>query len=166
MAPAVVLAGLGVIETAVRVRVTVSVAAPSTPVKDAVTVVEPAATPVASPAAFTVATAGLDEVQVAVAVTSAVVLSLYVAVAMNCWVPFATMLAVTGETAMEVTVFVTTGGCTVRDALPAMPLTVAVMVAEPAPIAVARPAGVILVTVALDDVHVADAVTFAVELSL
>jgi hypothetical protein len=67
---------------------------------------------------------------------------------------------------MEVTVFVTTGGCTVRDALPAMPLTVAVMVAEPAPIAVARPAGVILVTVALDDVHVADAVTFAVELSL
>ena len=70
------LAGVGEMETAVRLGVTVSAAPLWTPLKVAVTVAAPAATPVARPAAFTVATAGLDVVQVAVAVTSAVVLSL------------------------------------------------------------------------------------------
>ena len=66
---------MGVTETEVRLGVTVSVATPLMPLSDAVTVVVPAATPVARPAA-TVATAGFAVVQVAVVVTSAVVPSL------------------------------------------------------------------------------------------
>jgi hypothetical protein len=164
--PTAMLAGVGVTVTAVTLRVTVSVAEPWTPVRIAVTVVDPAATPVATPAAFTVATAGLEVVQLTAPVTSAVVLSLYVAVARNCCVALAAMLGAAGVTAMEVRVFVTTGACTVSDAAPEMPLMVAVMVAVPAEIAEARPAGVIPATAVSDDFHVADVVTFAVELSL
>lgn len=85
---------------------------------------------------------------------------------MKGWVAFAAMLAVGGATAMEVRVFTGTGACTVSDALPATPLRVAVMVAEPAVRAEARPAGVTVATAALDEVHVTEVVTFAVELSL
>jgi hypothetical protein len=76
------------------------------------------------------------------------------------------MLAVVGVTAMEVRVFVTAGGGTVTVALAETPLRVAVMVAEPAASAEARPPGVTFAVSALDDDHVADVVTFAVELSL
>jgi hypothetical protein len=54
----------------------------------------------------------------------------------------------------------------VSDALPKTPLRVAVMVAEPAASEEARPAGVIVAMVGLEDVQVADVVTFAVVLSL
>jgi hypothetical protein len=74
------------------------------------------------------------------------------------------MLAVPGVTAMEVRV--TGGGGTVSDALPKTPLRVAVMVAEPAASAEARPAGVTFAMAGLEDVQVADVVTFAVLLSL
>jgi len=65
---------------------------------------------------------------------------------------------------MEVRVFA--GGGTVRDALPETPLRVAVIVAEPAASAEARPPGVIFAIVGLEDVQVANVVTFAVVLSL
>ena len=78
----------------------------------------------------------------------------------------AARLAVGGAIAREVRVLVGTGVCTVRDVLAATPLRVAVMVAEPAVRAEARPAGVTVATAALDEVHVTEVVTFAVELSL
>jgi hypothetical protein len=56
--------------------VTARVALPLTPLNEAVMVEEPAATPVARPAELMVATAVLEEFQVAVAVMSFVVLSL------------------------------------------------------------------------------------------
>ena len=55
---------------------TVSVALPVTPLSVAVMVLEPAATAVALPVVFTVATAGEEEVQVTVELTFAVDLSL------------------------------------------------------------------------------------------
>ena len=75
MAPTAMVGVAGVTEMEVRIGVTVSVAVPVTPLRVAVMVVEPAATPVARPAA-TVATAGLALVQVAVAVTFPIVPSL------------------------------------------------------------------------------------------
>lgn len=79
VAPAAMLAVAG--ETAIEVRVavaplTVRLAAPLTPLSDAVTVAVPEATPVASPAELTVAVAELELVQVTLEVTSAVELSL------------------------------------------------------------------------------------------
>jgi len=74
------------------------------------------------------------------------------------------MLAVAGMTVMEVRVFA--GGGTVRDALPETAPRVAVMVAEPATSAEARPPGAIFAIAGLEDVQVADVVTFAVVLSL
>ena len=68
------LAGFGVTAMDVGVlTVTVSVAVPLTPLRAAVTVEDPAATPVARPAELMVATEVFDEVQVAVEVTLAVV---------------------------------------------------------------------------------------------
>jgi hypothetical protein len=52
--------------------VTLSAALPLTPLKEAVTVVEPAATPVASPAALITAAAVVELVQVTVEVITAV----------------------------------------------------------------------------------------------
>ncbi len=57
---------------------------------------------------------------------------------MYCWVPAATMDAVAGVTAMEVSVGA--GALTVRAALPEMLPDVAVIVDEPAAMAVANPA--------------------------
>jgi len=75
--PMAKLAVLGVTAMDVTaVAVTVSVALPLTPLRAACTVVDPAATPVASPAELMVATEALPVVQVAVDVTFAVELSL------------------------------------------------------------------------------------------
>jgi hypothetical protein len=157
-------AGFGVTATEERVGVTVRVAVPFTPLRVAVRVVEPAATPVASPDGA-VATVGFELVQVAVVVTFPVVPSLYVAVAANCWVAPTAILAVAGVTAIEVSV--ATGAGTVRvAALLLMPLTVAVTVVEPVVSAVASPAALMLATAGFEDTQVALVVTFAVEPSL
>jgi hypothetical protein len=79
------------------VRVAVPLSAPML----AVTVVEPAATPVAIPDEVMVATFASASVQVAEEVTSAVEPSLYVALAVNCWAAPTARLAVTGEAAIE-----------------------------------------------------------------
>lgn len=67
-------------------------------------------------------------------------------------------------TVTELSVF---GGAeTARVALPVTPLRTAVRVAEPAASAEASPAGLIFAVAALEEVHAAELVTSAVELSL
>ena len=86
---------------------------------------------------------------------------------MNCCVAPALMLAVGGATAMDESV----GGggvvdATVRDAFPLTPLSVAVIVAEPAAAPVASPAALMVAIVAFDEVQLTDAVMFFVVPSL
>src|SRR5208282_6571875 len=64
-------------------------------------VVFPVPAPVASPAAFMVATELLAELQITALVRFWVLLSLYVPVAVNCWLPPFGMDGFTGVTAME-----------------------------------------------------------------
>ena len=80
--------------------VTVSVAVPETLPEAALIVVVPAPTPLARPAAEIVATTGLLLVHATLALQSAVVLSEYVHVAVNCDVAPTRVEAVPGETAM------------------------------------------------------------------
>jgi hypothetical protein len=88
--------------------VTVNVALPDTEPDLAVTTVEPTATVWASPEPeLTVPTDGLADDQLTLLVKSAVVLSEYVPVALNCWVSPAGTLGALGITAMECKV---TGG--------------------------------------------------------
>lgn len=159
VAPTAKVAGLGVTEI-VRLA-TFSVALPLTPFNEAVTEVEPMATAVARPDALTVATAGLAAVQVAVAVTSCVDPSLYLAVAVNCWVAPTVTLTGLGETEME-----ERAGVTVSVALPLMPLSEAATEVEPAATAVATPDALTVATAGLAAVQVAFAVTFCVDPSL
>jgi hypothetical protein len=77
--PIAKLAGFGDTAIAVTVfaaAVTLSAAVPLTPLSEAVMVLEPAVAPVAKPDELTVATAALEDVQVAADVTFAVELSL------------------------------------------------------------------------------------------
>ena len=77
------------------------------------------------------------------------------------------MLDVAGVTVTELSVFGGGGGAvTARVAVPLTPLSEAVMVAEPAASAEASPAGLIFAVAALEEVHAAELVTSAVELSL
>jgi hypothetical protein len=84
VAPIAMPAGLGVTEMVERIGVTVRVAVPLIPLRDAVIVAEPAATALARPEVFTVATAVFELVQLTLPVRSAVVPSLYLPVAVNC----------------------------------------------------------------------------------
>ncbi|MGA8273270.1 MAG: hypothetical protein WB919_17030 [Candidatus Sulfotelmatobacter sp.] len=109
VAPTETLALAGV--TAMDVTVfatadTVKVEFPLTPLSEAVIVVEPEATAFAMPLELTVATAGVAAVQLALEVTFAVELSLYVAVAVNCCVAPTPILVLEGVTAIAVIVFV------------------------------------------------------------
>ena len=109
MAPTEILTLAG--ETAMEVTVfatavTLSIEFPLTPFSEAVIAVDPEATAVAMPLELTVATAGVAAVQFAVELTFAVELSLYVAVAVNCWVAPTAMLVLEGDTETAVTVFV------------------------------------------------------------
>jgi hypothetical protein len=79
--------------------VTFSVALPDCAPTVAVMVVAPAATPVAMPLAAIAPTVGLVELQVAVPVTNAVVLSEYVAVATNWFKPPMVTVETSGVTA-------------------------------------------------------------------
>jgi hypothetical protein len=85
---------------------TLSVAVACMPFSEAVIVVEPEATAVARPLELIVATAGVLEAQLAVLLMSAVVLSLYFAVAVNCCVAPSAMLAEEGAIETDASVFV------------------------------------------------------------
>ncbi len=84
--PTVGLVGESAIETRLA-EVTVSCAVPVTEALEAVIVLLPAASPVATPVLAILPVVGLDEVHVAVAVTSCVVPSLNVTTAWNATVP-------------------------------------------------------------------------------
>jgi hypothetical protein len=100
-------AGVMAMEVSVLVDppVTLRVVVPLTPIIAALTAVDPAATPVAMPLAFTVAIELLAAAQVAAELMFAVEPSLYVAVAVNCSVAPTAMLGVAGVTAIDVSVF-------------------------------------------------------------
>jgi hypothetical protein len=111
--------GVTAIEFRTRTAVTtVIVAVPLMPLKAAVMVLEPAATAVAIPEELIVATALFAEVQVAVVLTFPVEPSLYVAVAVNCWVAPGVMLPEDDETPIDVSVF---GGGAVTVEVPPHP---------------------------------------------
>ena len=127
-------------------------------------VAEPAASAEARPDGAIFAMAALEDDHVADVVMFAVEPSLYLAVAVNCWVAPTAMVVVAGDTAMEVSVF---GAAeTMRSALPLTPSRVAVTVVEPAARAVTMPEAVIFATAGLVSVQAADAVTSWVEPSL
>jgi hypothetical protein len=131
---------------------TVNVALPLTPLNVAEIVAPPAELPVARPAALTVTAVVFEDAQVADAVTLPVVPSLYVAVAVNCWVAPVVMLAVAGATAMEVTV--TTGAVTVSADVADNPLAAALIVVVPAATPVAKPVALTVAAAVFDEVHV------------
>jgi hypothetical protein len=124
-------------------EVTVRVLFPEIVPEVAVMVAVPAATAVARPLPLTVATDGLEELQVTCAVTSRPVPSEYKPEAANCRVTPAGMLGLTGVTDMEDRVAEVTVRVVLLEIIP----EVAVMVATPAATAVARP---VLLTVATD----------------
>jgi hypothetical protein len=103
--PAGMLGLAGVTEMEDRVaEFTVRVVFPETLPEMAVMVEVPAATPVARPLPLSVATEGLDEVQLTCVVISWLVPSEYVPVAVNCLATPAGMLGLRGVTAIETSV--------------------------------------------------------------
>lgn len=119
--------------------VTLAVVLPEMLLKNAVTVIEPLATPVAIPfvgvALEIVAMAMLDDVHVASNVMSFVVRSLNVPVAMNCLSVVLGIMGFAGVIAIEDRV----AADTVKVVLPETPLSEAVMVLLPVVRLVARP---------------------------
>jgi hypothetical protein len=82
----------------------------------------------------------------------------------NCWVAPAVMLAVVGETPIEVTVMA--AGVTVSAAIAVSPFAAAVMVVVPAVTPVASPAELTVATAAFDEVHVTPEVSVPIVLLL
>ena len=142
--------------TAITVKLVELLTAPT----DAVIVVVPTPEVVACPVPLTLATAGLEELQVAVAVTSCVLPSVKVAVAENCGLAPSITTPFPGLMAMETSC----GPLTVRTVEPATAPSVAVMVAVPTPALVAKPCVprllLMMATVAALEVQVAEAVRF------
>jgi hypothetical protein len=134
--------------------VTVRVVFAETSPEVAVMVVVPAVTAVASPLLSTVATAVLEELQVTEMVTSWVVPSEKVPVAVNCWVVPPGTLGLAGVTAMEDKV----AEVTIRVVPPETSPEVAVMIVVPAVRPLAKPVRLTVATAVLDDPQVARAV--------
>jgi hypothetical protein len=150
----------GETETEFKAGVTVSVALPLMDPEAAVIVAAPVATPVATPP-LTVATAVLEDVQVALPVRFCVLPSVYRPVAVKSWLPPISTLAELGVMLIELTA----GGNTVNAAVPLMVPELAVKVTEPCATAVATPL-LTVATVVLEEVHVALLVRFWVLPSL
>lgn len=167
VAPEVMLAvgGETAIDATVGVAaVTVSDAIEVNPLAAALMVAVPAATPVASPPELTVATAVLDEVQVTPEVSAPLVPLLYVAVAVNCCDALVPMLAVAGETAIEVMVMA--AAVTVTSVEPVTPLVEAVTAALPAAIPVTMPVSLTEATAGLEEAQFTEEERLAVDPSL
>src|SRR5580658_4656407 len=110
----------------------------------AVIVVVPSARPVANPEVLMVAVAVVEEFHVSV-VRVFMLPSLYVPVAVYCWVPPMPMVAVAGVTAMLVRVG---AAVTFRIAVPVIVPELAVIMDVPAATPVASPPGLLIVAVA------------------
>jgi hypothetical protein len=121
----------------------------------------PGVTPVASPPAVIVATAGVADAHVTWLVRFCVELSENVPVAVNCWVfPLAT-LGLAGVTAIDCN----TAADTVKTVEPVTLPSVALMLDVPGATPVASPPAVIVATDGVADAHVTWLVRFCVELS-
>lgn len=128
----------------------------------AVIVAVPMPAPVANPVPPMVATKIEDELQLAALVRSWRLPSLYVPVAVNCWlVPFA-IEPLTGLTETETRI----GAVTATVAELVTVLELAVMLVDPSMFAVTNPAAVTGATAGNEDVHVTEAVTSCVLPSL
>jgi hypothetical protein len=130
--------------------VTVRVVFPEILPEVAVMVAVPAPTAVARPLLFTVATDVLGELQVTCVVISWLVPSEYVPEAVNCLVTPTGTLGLAGVTDIDDRI----AGVTVRVVFPEILPEVAVMVAVPAPTAVARPLLFTVATDVLDELQV------------
>src|ERR1700730_4744144 len=113
----------------------------------------PLARPIAKPPKLIVATAGDEEFQSALLVTSLVNPLEYVPVAVNCWFVPGPIMAFSGATLIE-----TSGSCTARVVEPASEADVAKILVFPKPALVASPCepGVLLIvaTAADEEAHV------------
>jgi len=145
------LLGLMVMETRCTIE-TVRVVEPLTEPNVADIVLVPVATLVTSPWLLIVAVAAVEEAHRTEAVTSCVLLSLKVPVAVNCLFVPTGMLELAGVTAIETRVALVT----VSDTVPVTEPEVALMVAVPVPTAVARPEELTVATFNADDPHVGE----------
>jgi hypothetical protein len=126
-------------------------------------VVVPIATLAARPLVEIVAMLGEDESQVTVDVRSCVLPSLYVPVAVNCWVVPRPIEMSAGLTAMDCS----TAGNTVSNAeFETIDPDPAVIVVEPVPQPLARPIASIVATVDNEEAQFTEVVTFCVEPSV
>lgn len=139
------------IETRCAVE-TVSPVSPLTDPTDAMMVVVPVARLLANPWLLILTAAGFDEAHSAAAVTSCVLLSLKVPVAVNCLLVPTAMLEFVGVTAIETSV----APVTVRLALPVTDPEVAEMVAVPAATPLAKPDEFTDAVPVAEDDHVTD----------
>lgn len=163
--PTVKATDVGVTAIAVTTSAfTVSAAVPLTEPEVAVTVTDPAVTPVARPLAVMVAVDADDVLHVTATVP--VEPSLYVPVAVNCWLAPVLTLAVAGVTEIDCSVFVTVTVSTSRLALPVMPLSEAVTLVDPEATAVSKPLALIVAIDELPTDQVTVELTLAVEPSL
>jgi hypothetical protein len=146
-------AGVIAIETSAA-AVTVNVVDPDTVPEVALMVAVPCARLVAKPAVgallLIVATAGMSELHCTVPVMFCVVLSLNVPVAVNCCVVPRGTVGIAGVTAMETN----TALVTVIVVEPVIEPELAVIVAVPTPVLVARPLEVMLATDVRDELQV------------
>lgn len=144
--------------------VTVNEVDPVSPPKPAVMVTVPVDCEVANPAVLTAATAGFVDPHEAEVVTSCVLSSLNLAMALNCSVVPRAIDCPPGFRVIETRV-----GCdnvTVRTVEPVTDCTLALMVAVPVPTAEESPAEPILATPVFEDVQVAEFVRSCVLPSL
>lgn len=128
------MAGVTAIELSTG-AMTVRAVEPLTEPEVAVMVVVPSAALDARPVLLMGATVAIEEVQAAVLLRSLVVPSLYVPVALNCWVAPRGIEALPGATAM----LSSAAGVTVRVVDPLIEPEVAVTVVAPTPTVVASP---------------------------
>ncbi|HZP04489.1 MAG TPA: hypothetical protein VFB43_06280 [Terracidiphilus sp.] len=155
MAPAVTVALAGVTAmdfTVGTLAVTVNAAVAVSPFAEAVTVVAPAAAAVAKPDVLIVATVVLEELQVTPDVSVPVVPSLYVATTENCCVAPAVTVALSGVTAMDLTVGVL--AVTVSAVVAVSPFAEAVIVVMPAATAVTNPDALTVATAVLEEFQI------------
>ena len=134
-----------------------------TPVKLAVILLVPVPTPVANPAALIVATVVVAEFHITWLVMFAVVVSLYVPVAVNCCVLPLEIDGLTGVIAMDFNVAAVTVRTSAGDVTP---VRLAVILLVPVPTPVASPVALIVATVEVAEFHVTWVVIFAVLVSL
>jgi len=166
-APSAIAGFCGAIEIETRATaVTVRLAEPLAEAEAALIVMDPVPTPVASPwlpaVLLTVATVPSEELQWTVAVTSCVLLSLKVPVAVNCWVVPDGMEAVAGATVMATSA----AALTVKVAEPLVFPEVALIVVVPWAMLVARPALLMVATAVPLEFQVTEFVRSCVLLSL